>query len=166
MKRRRSHWFLAGSLVVLVFGRHGPEQTCGGEVGRSRKREPAETRVTPAGIRYQPDNRRDPFLNPLLLIPLSSASDTEEESRGEPPPGIAGTYIAQAVLVGILRKEEAQTAIFQGADRQAYFLHEGDRMFDGRVMKILAESVVLIRETRLKSGAVLTQEVIKKLRAQ
>ena len=68
--------------------------------------------------------------------------------------------------MGILRKEEAQTAIFQGADRQAYFLHEGDRMFDGRVMKILAESVVLIRETRLKSGAVLTQEVIKKLRAQ
>ena len=165
MKRRCFHWFLAGSLVVLVFGRHGPEQTCGGEVGRSRKREPAETRVTPAGIRYQPDNRRDPFLNPLL-IPLSSASDTEEESRGEPPPGIAGTYIAQAVLVGILRKEEAQTAIFQGADRQAYFLHEGDRMFDGRLTEIRDESVVLIRETRLKTGTILTQEVIKKLRPQ
>src|SRR5688572_12525921 len=98
MKRRRSHWFLAGSLVVLVFGRHGPEQTWGGEVGRSRKREPAETRTTPGGIRYQPDNRRDPFLNPLLLIPPSNASDPEEESRGEPPPGIAGTCIAQAVL--------------------------------------------------------------------
>ena len=39
-------------------------------------------------------------------------------------------------------------------------------MFDGRVKKILAESVVLMRETRLKSGAVLTQEVTKKLRSR
>ena len=39
-------------------------------------------------------------------------------------------------------------------------------MFDGHVKKIQDESVLLIRETRLKSGAVLTQEVTKKLRAQ
>ena len=164
MKRRGSHWFLAGSLAILVLGGHRPEQIHAGEAGRSRKREPVKTRTTPGGIRYQPDHRRDPFLNPLLLIPPPSTTDTEEESRGVPPPGIAGIYIAQAVLVGIVHKEEAQTAIFQGADRQAYFLHEGDRMFDGRVSKIRDESVVLIRETRSRSGTVLTQEVIKKLR--
>ena len=166
MKRRWSRWLLAGSLLVLVRGRQGPEPISGREPSRSRKHTPTETRTTASGTRYQPDLPRDPFLNPLLLPPASSASSTEEESPGERPPGIAGTSIAQAVLVGILRKEEAQTAIFQGPDRQAYFLHEGDRMFDGCVSKIRAESVVLVRETRLKSGTVLTEEVIKRLRPQ
>jgi hypothetical protein len=165
MKRRWSYWSLTGSLLVLFLG-HAPEQISGREAGNSRKREPAEPGTTPRRTRYQPDLPRDPFLNPLLLRSESNASDTEEESRGEPAPGIAGTYIAQAVLIGILRKEEAETAIFLGVDRHAYFLHEGDRMFDGRVSEIRGESVVLVRETRLKNGTVLTQEVIKKLRPQ
>jgi hypothetical protein len=163
MKLRCSHWFLAGTLVILVLERHTPEQICGKEAGRSRRPEPAETGTTSGGIRHP---RTDPFLNPLLLPPPSSPTVPEEESRGDPPPGIAGTYIAQAVLVGILHKANARTAIFQGADRQAYFLHEGDRVFDGFVGQIRDKSVVLVRETRLRSGTVLTQAVVKNLRPQ
>ena len=116
-----------------------------------------------AVVRYQSADRRDPFLNPLLL---GKKSDDEEESRGEPPPGIEGTYLEQAVLVGISRREGARTAVFQGPDRRAYFLQEGDRMFDGYVKTIQDESVLLMRETRLRSGKVLTQEVTKTLRSR
>jgi hypothetical protein len=97
---------------------------------------------------------------------LGKKSDDEEESRGEPPPGIAGTHVEQAVLLGISRKEGSRTAVFQGVDRRAYFLEEGDRMFDGYVRTIQDDSVLLIRETRLKSGKVLTQEVTKTLRSR
>jgi hypothetical protein len=92
-------------------------------------------------------------------------SEVEEESRGEPPPGIAGTYVEQAVLLGISRREGARTAVFQGSDRRAYFLHEGDRMFDGYIKKIQDESVLLVRETRLRSGKVLIQEITRTPRA-
>ena len=165
MKRRCHHWFLVGTVVSLVFATHRLEQTSGRELPGSRKHEPTEPRTSSRGIRYHPDNRRDPFLNPLLLNQSSGANDEEEESRGEPPPGIAGTYIAQAVLLGISQKKGARTAIFQAADRQVYFLHEGDRLFDGHVEKIQDDTVLLVRETRLKSGTVLTREITKKLRS-
>jgi hypothetical protein len=96
---------------------------------------------------------------------LGKKSD-EQESRGEPPPGIAGTYVEQAELLGTSGREGAWTAVFQGADRRTYFLREGDRMFDGYVKAIHNESVLLMRETRLKSGKVLTQEVTKTLRSR
>ena len=55
-----------------------------------------------AGIPYRSGRRRDPFLNPLILKKEGKYAD-EELPRGLPPPGIAGTYIAQAVLQGTSR---------------------------------------------------------------
>jgi Tfp pilus assembly protein PilP len=161
MKQSDRHWALVGTALYLVFASQGLGQTGGREPSKPRKDEPAE----PAAVvvRYQSAGRRDPFLNPLIL---GKKSDDEEESRGEPPPGIEGTYLEQAVLVGISRREGARTAVFQGPDRRAYFLQEGDRMFDGYVKTIQDESVLLIRETLLRSGKVLTQEVTKTLRSR
>jgi Tfp pilus assembly protein PilP len=161
MKQRGCHWALVGTALSLVFTSQGLGQTGGRERRKPGKDEPSETAA--AAVRYQSADRRDPFLNPLLL---DKKPDNQEESRGAPPPGIAGTYVEQAVLVGISRREGARTAVFQGPDRWAYFLQEGDRMFDGYVKTIQDESVLLMRETRLKSGKVLTQEVTKTLRSR
>jgi hypothetical protein len=115
------------------------------------------------GVRYDDLTQRDPFLNPLLLKKRIDELN-EEESRGQPPPGISGMYISEVVLAGVSMRESGKTAVFKGPDKRAYFLQEGDRLFDGFIRKIEPDSVVLIRETKLKSGKLVTQEVQKRLR--
>jgi hypothetical protein len=114
------------------------------------------------GARYEPNNRRDPFLNPLLF---KKKEDVDEEvQRGNPPPGIAGMKINDVELLGFSIGPEGKTAVFKGTDKRVYFLHEGDRMFDGYVKVINLDSVLLIHETKMQSGKVLTQDVTKRLR--
>ena len=123
----------------------------------------AEIPVKFTGVIFKPGNRRDPFLNPLLLKKPRNQDD-EELSRGLPPPGIAGTYIAQAVLQGTAVRDDGRVAVVRGSDTRAYFLREGDRLFDGYVKTIALDSITLVRETKLKSGKTLTQDVTKRLR--
>lgn len=116
-----------------------------------------------SGVKFQPTNRRDPFLD-LILLNKNARRDDEEAPRGQAPPGIAGMYIAQVKLQGISIREGSQLAVFRGSDNRAYFLQEGDKFFDGFVKKINADSVLLIRETKLRSGKELSQEITKWLR--
>jgi hypothetical protein len=67
-------------------------------------------------------------------------------------------------LLGMSVSPEGKTAVFKGNDKRIYFLREGDRLFDGYVKTITADYVLLIRETKLRSGRVLTQEITKRLR--
>lgn len=115
-------------------------------------------------VHYQAESRRDPFLNPLLLKKKSKQQDDEEVARGLPPPGIAGTYIAQAMIQGITSRNNGNVAVLRGADTRAYFIREGDRLFDGYVKEIQNDSITFVRETKLKSGKTLTQDVTKRLR--
>ncbi len=125
---------------------------------------PAETPIKYSGVRYQSGNRRDPFLNPLFLKKKATQQEDEEITRGLPPPGIAGTYIAQAKLQGVTNREVGNVAIVRGADSRAYFVRVGDRLFDGYVKTIQNDAVTFVRETKLKSGKTLTQDVTKRLR--
>jgi Tfp pilus assembly protein PilP len=123
-----------------------------------------ESPLNYAGALYKSGNLRDPFLNPLLLKKNEKQQQDEEVARGLPPPGIAGTYIAQAALQGTAIRDDGRIAIVQGADKRAYFLREGDRLFDGYVKIIDYDCITLVRETKLRSGKTLTQDVTKRLR--
>ncbi len=112
-------------------------------------------------IIYHASSQRDPFLNPLLL---PKKQEDTEEVRGAPPPGIAGTYISQAKLQGISIRSDGRMAVVRGADNRAYFLREGDRLFDGYLKNIESDFITLVHETRMKSGRVITREVTKRLR--
>jgi hypothetical protein len=117
-----------------------------------------------SGVKFEPTNRRDPFLDLILVNKNEKRDEDEEVSRGQAPPGIAGMYIAQVKLQGISMREGSQLAVFRGSDNRAYFLQEGDKLFDGFVKKINTDSVLLVRETKLRSGKELSQEVTKRLR--
>jgi hypothetical protein len=125
---------------------------------------PLESPTKYSSILYKSGNRPDPFINPLLVKKASGTSENDEISRGLPPPGIAGTYIAQASLQGIAIRDNEKVAVFRGADSRAYFLKNGDKLFDGYVKEVHDDSVTLVRETRLRSGKTLTQDVTKRLR--
>lgn len=125
----------------------------------------AESPIRFAGIPYQPANRQDPFWHPERKKSGSRPAD-EEVSRGLPPRGISGTYIAQAALEGISLRDDRRTAVIRGADARAYFLREGARLFDGYLKTIHEDSVTLVRETKMRSGKTVSQEVTKRLRTQ
>jgi hypothetical protein len=116
------------------------------------------------GPRYEPSDRPDPFMNPLIQR-KNIGNDAEEEApRGAPPPGIAGMSANEVVLLGISISPDGKTAAFRGTDKRVYFLREGDHLFDGYIRAISADSVQLIHETKLRNGKVLTQEITKRLR--
>jgi len=136
------------------------------ETNSSSVSEQAESTNNPrldyAGISFKPSNRRDPFLNPLVK---KKDSDVDQEiDRGLPPPGIAGTFIAEAVLKGVSIREKGRLAIVKGSGNRAYFLREGDKLFDGYLKTIHRDSITLVRERKMRSGKIITQEVIKRLR--
>ncbi len=130
----------------------------------AQTKKPLESPIKYANVVYRSGNRRDPFINPLLVKKKDKQLEDEEISRGLPPPGIAGTYIAQATLQGIAIRDTGKVAVFRGADSRAYFLRKGDRLFDGYLKDIHDDSVTLVRETKLRSGKILTQDVTKRLR--
>ena len=127
------------------------------------KKPASEATAASAGVKYNPGNHPDPFFNPNLFI-RKSEDPNEEVPRGQPPPGIAGMSISQVKLLGTVEGDGSPTAVFLGTDRRSYFLQESDRLFDGYVKKISPDSVILVRETRFRSGKILTQEVTKRLR--
>ena len=121
--------------------------------------------IKPAPVLYEPQKRRDPFLHiePPKTASVPKVVD-EELPRGTPPPGIAGILIDNAGLEGIVARNNQRFVIVRGADNRAYFLHEGDRLFDGYLKTIEKDSVVFVRETFMRSGKTLTQEITKRLR--
>ena len=125
--------------------------------------------IKPPPKLYEPDKRKDPFLHfappPHQTFVVTKKVEDEEVPRGTPPAGIAGTFIEGAGLEGIVtRSGNRRFAVVRGADNRAYFLHEGDRLFDGYLKTIEKDSVVFVRETLMRSGKTLTLEITKRLR--
>ena len=150
--------------MLLCFPMAAAEANNTGPAGSvTQAKKPLESPIKYANVVYRSGNRRDPFINPLLVKKKDKQED-EEISRGLPPPGIAGTYIAQAMLQGIAIRDTGKVAVFRGADSRAYFLRKGDKLFDGYLKDINDDSVTLVRETKLRSGKILTQDVTKRLR--
>ena len=137
-----------------------------GQAARTEPREPkpkAEAPVLYSAAVFDSEGRRDPFLNPLALGKKDDELN-EAAPHGQPPPGIAGMFVSEVRLMGTSMRDDGRTAVFRGTDSKVYFLQEGDRLFDGYVKDVGSEAVLLVRETRLKSGKTVTQEVMKRLR--
>jgi hypothetical protein len=154
----------AGSFALILPALAAPPKPANKKTDAAiQAKQMAEIPQSRAAVRFEPGNRRDPFQS-LISLRKQQENVDEEAPRGLPPPGIAGMYIAQVKLQGIASQPDKRTAVFRGSDNRAYFLLEGDRLFDGFVKKIEPDSVLLIRESKFRSGKVLNQEVMKRLR--
>jgi hypothetical protein len=161
---RRKLYRLLGRLLLPLFLSSpivAQKATPGRDTERTTKT--VESPIKYDGILYVPGDRRDPFLNPKHYRKPAPPGD-EEITRGLPPPGIAGTYIAQATLEGVSIGNDRRVATVRGADSRAYFLKEGDRLFDGYLKSIQEDFIILVRETKMRSGKTMTQDVTKRLR--
>jgi hypothetical protein len=159
MLRKSSRiWLLALGCAAWLF-----TSAAGGQTPAQKAVPAVESQAGSGKIRFEPGNRPDPFLNPLIQRKSKEEVD-EEIPKGTPPPGIAGMSYNEVELLGMSVSPEGKTAVFRGNDKRVYFLREGDRLFDGYVKTITSDHVLLIRETKLRSGRVLTEEITKRLR--
>lgn len=112
--------------------------------------------------------RRDPFRLPLP--PAEAGGGGAERPRRPMVPGKHGLVISQLRLEGTVRAGAGQEdggmiAVVTNASRVAYFLHDGDALYDGRVTRISQDSVWFEEEYLDAEGRMKARQVVKRLGA-
>lgn len=108
---------------------------------------------------YNPDGRRDPFVSLLRR-----GTDTGR-SQGRPTEGVAGMLVHELVLKGIMQSRPHFVALVQGPDNKTYVVRVNDRLADGSVRAITADTMVLMQDVNDPLSATKQREVRKTLRA-
>ena len=127
---------------------------------------PAEgVAVTPAtlpaqGFSYSPEGRRDPFVN---LFRRGTGVDTASKT-GPRPSGLKGLATGEVILKGTMASQGHFVGILQGSDARTYVVKQGERLFDGTIRSITADSMVILQEVNDPLTKETHREVRKVLR--
>lgn len=108
---------------------------------------------------YNPEGRRDPFVS---LLFRGTESRPNRENR---PDGPAGLMITEIGIRGILRSRDGFVAMISGPDSKTHIVHAGDKLLDGSVKAITADSVIFSQDVNDPLSLVKQREVRKYLRA-
>jgi Tfp pilus assembly protein PilP len=125
---------------------------------------PADAAASPAlqsrGFTYSPEGRRDPFVN---LLRRGSGVDLATSS-GPRPTGLKGLGTGEVTLKGTMASQGAYVAILQGSDSRTYVVRTGEKLFDGTVRTITADSMVILQQVNDPLSKETQREVRKVLR--
>src|SRR5262245_37172198 len=89
---------------------------------------------------YDPQGRRDPFLNPMGALVAERASC--------PGTGLAGQLVQEVALRGVVKTAQGRTALLAGSDGKTHFATEGARLCDGRVARVESDAIVFAQRLR------------------
>jgi type IV pilus assembly protein PilP len=135
-----------------------PGQTPAG--GASEPGKPQQQPPPPPDVfTYNPEGRRDPFVS--LLLRGGDMKPTRE-SR---PDGLPGLLISEISLRGILKDKTGFVAMVAGPDNKTHIIRGNDKVFDGTVKAITADSVIFSQDVNDPLSLVKQREVRKYLRA-
>jgi hypothetical protein len=113
-----------------------------------------ELEVPKDGYSYNPQNRRDPFVDLRRQI-----SATE---KGVRPQGIAGLMINEVALKGIVKNgDQGYIALLLGPGDKTWFCKLGQRLYDGAITAMDAATVTFRQEVTDPLAPVKTREVKK-----
>jgi Tfp pilus assembly protein PilP len=158
---------LAAWLAGLGLGSaQNPKSTPAGPA-QDPKGKPAATKPKPAreaaaaieheGFSYRPEGRRDPF---LTLVRRGADGRT----GGKRPDGVPGLAVSEITLKGVIASKGSFFALIQGPDARTYVVHPNDRLFDGTIKAITANSVVIVEDVNDPLSLTKQREVRKTLR--
>jgi|Deesub1362B_J571_1020462.scaffolds.fasta_scaffold00300_10 Tfp pilus assembly protein PilP len=105
-------------------------------------------------IFYHPAGRRDPFRD------LLTGQVLEEKPR---KPGKEGLSVEEIILVGITKVRGKYIAVVNGPDGFPYFIKKGDRFYDGYVLSIDENKIILRKKLPRPIGGKIYKDIIKKL---
>jgi Tfp pilus assembly protein PilP len=122
--------------------------------------EPAAT-VAPAAQGYTntAEGRRDPFVT--LVKRGSDAAATTVAARAA---GLAGLNTGEVRLRGILASQGEHVAMLLGSDDKTYIVRSGDKLADGTINAITADSMVILQQVHDPLSSRTQREVRKMLR--
>jgi type IV pilus assembly protein PilP len=156
---------LATTLGVLALASSAVAQPIGAPAQGAAPAQPpaaaAQQATAPAPVEsysYDPEGRRDPFVS---LLSRGADVTIDREVR---PEGREGLAIGEVSVRGIVRTRNAFVAMLQGPDNKTYIIHTGDKMLDGAVKAITADSVVFAQDVNDPLSLVKQREVRKLLR--
>jgi Tfp pilus assembly protein PilP len=112
----------------------------------------------PENYTYQPEGRRDPFLNLL--------GQGAEPRAGRRADGAAGLTVAEVAVKGIVESRGALLAMIQGPDNKTYIVRQGDRLVDGTVRSVTPQGLIIVQEVNDPLSLVKQREIYKLLRSQ
>ena len=115
--------------------------------------------LEPQGFTYNPEGRRDPFVSLVRR-----GTEVAASGSGERPSGIPGMTAAEVVLKGIVKTPQGWMAMLQGTDAKTYLVRAGDRMLDGTIRTITADTMVIVQKVNDPLSLQTTREVRKMLR--
>jgi Tfp pilus assembly protein PilP len=111
----------------------------------------------PQGYTYNPEGRRDPFVSLLRR-------GAETTPTGKRAAGLAGLATAEVSLRGTLKSQSGFVGIVQGVDSKTYIVRAGDKLSDGSVRTITADSMVILQQVNDPLSLEKEHEVRKLLR--
>lgn len=124
---------------------------------------PGETApAPPADYAYQPESRRDPFLS----LVNRGAESRPDPGRGSRPDGVRGVMVEEVAVRGIVKSGEGWMAMIAAPNGRTYTIRPGDRLLDGAVRTITAQTVVLMQEVNDPLSLDKQREVRKSLRGE
>jgi hypothetical protein len=136
-----SWWTFAAFLAVLALT--APDSALAQQaVDDESVEEPPPPLAIPAGYRYDPAGRRDPFVNPIPLPPVPEP--TGPVIPAVRPDGLPGVLLNEAVLLGVVDSpnREMSLVIIQAPGNRRYVARPGDELLDVIISDVRPGSVV------------------------
>jgi Tfp pilus assembly protein PilP len=84
---------------------------------------------------YNAQGRRDPFVNPSTVVDL------------ERPRGLPGFKTSEIFARGVVKNRGERVALLRATDGQTYVAHKGQRLYDGTIVEIAADAVIVEQST-------------------
>ena len=108
---------------------------------------------------YDPQGRRDPFVS--LMRRGVDAERTRVATRVA---GLSGFEVAEVVLKGTMQSPTGYVALVEAADKKTYIVKAGDKLVDGTVRTITADTMVILQLVNDPLSLEKQREVRKMLR--
>ena len=121
---------------------------------------PGSPALPPQGFSYNPEGRRDPFVN---LLRRGTGIDTSNNT-GPRPAGLKGLGAGEVTLKGTMASQGSYVGILQGADARTYVVRAGERLLDGTIRSITADALVILQQVNDPLSKETHREVRKVLR--
>jgi Tfp pilus assembly protein PilP len=122
--------------------------------------QPPATPAAPAFV-YNPEGRRDPFVS---LVKRGAEARTRQ---GKQPAagGVSGFLVSELTLKGIMQSRSDFVALVAGPDAKTYLVRVNDRLLDGAVRAITADTLGCMQDVNDPLSLTKQREVRMTLRA-
>jgi type IV pilus assembly protein PilP len=121
---------------------------------------PQAPAAAPAFV-YNPEGRRDPFVGLLKRAAESRARQGKQPASG----GLSGFLVSELTLKGIMQSRGTNVALVAGPDAKTYLIRVNDRLLDGVVRAITADTLICLQDVNDPLSLTKQREVRMTLRA-